>query len=285
MAWTTPRTANVNDVLTAAWYNLDLRDNLSYLKSAPTFDAGITATTYVQALGGNVIAQASNATLAAMGAYGPAGEAGITFGAVADSYIYRNANRDLRSNSSLSITRAASTDNALQAKADADSAYRVVVRSDGQITWGPGGASAVDVNLYRGAADLLKTDDSLEVAGSGGIKTSSLAGDIESGRYLRVGTMANPASNVDRGIVIQNATASPPNNPIGGGYLYCFGGALLYRGTSGTQTTVAAADPHCPDCGRDFALEWQNDSMGHLIVCMWCLTDGLRAGVVQKDTA
>lgn len=38
MAWTSPKTWSVAEVVTAANMNLHIRDNLSYLKSAPTFD-------------------------------------------------------------------------------------------------------------------------------------------------------------------------------------------------------------------------------------------------------
>jgi hypothetical protein len=44
-----------------------------------------------------------------------------------------------------------------------------------------------------------------------------------------------------RVIGIQNASTVPTTNPTGGGVLYCSGGALLYRGSSGTTTTIAPA--------------------------------------------
>lgn len=42
-------------------------------------------------------------------------------------------------------------------------------------------------------------------------------------------------------IFIANATTAPTTNPSGGGVLYCEGGALKYRGSSGTVTTIAPA--------------------------------------------
>ena len=42
-------------------------------------------------------------------------------------------------------------------------------------------------------------------------------------------------------IYIQNRTAAPAANPVTGGYLYCESGALKYRGSSGTITTIANA--------------------------------------------
>jgi hypothetical protein len=42
-------------------------------------------------------------------------------------------------------------------------------------------------------------------------------------------------------IGISNATTVPPTNPTGGGVLYVEAGALKYRGSSGTVTTIANA--------------------------------------------
>ena len=43
------------------------------------------------------------------------------------------------------------------------------------------------------------------------------------------------------GIGITNSTAEPTSSPSGGGVLYAFGGALKWRGSSGTVTTIANA--------------------------------------------
>jgi hypothetical protein len=42
-------------------------------------------------------------------------------------------------------------------------------------------------------------------------------------------------------VAIANATTVPTSNPTGGGLLYVEGGALKYRGSSGTVTTIASA--------------------------------------------
>lgn len=98
------------------------------------------------------------------------------------------------------FTGAATTTDALTAKVTGDAANRFVIDADGSLRWGGGtlatdcvlyryaatglavdGAlrltndqmlfgAAGDVNLYRGGADLLKTDDSLTVVG--GINTT-----------------------------------------------------------------------------------------------------------------
>lgn len=47
--------------------------------------------------------------------------------------------------------------------------------------------------------------------------------------------------SMDRGMFIGNATTVPTGNPSGGGFLYVESGALKYRGSSGTVTTLGAA--------------------------------------------
>ena len=42
-------------------------------------------------------------------------------------------------------------------------------------------------------------------------------------------------------IFIGNDTSDPSTNPVGGGILFASGGALKYRGSSGTVTTIAPA--------------------------------------------
>lgn len=43
------------------------------------------------------------------------------------------------------------------------------------------------------------------------------------------------------GLILENLTAAPSTNPVGGGVIYCEAGALKYRGTAGTITTIGAA--------------------------------------------
>lgn len=87
------------------------------------------------------------------------------------------------------------------------------------------------------------------------------------------------------GLMLQDVTAAPSTNPVGGPIMYGEAGAAKVRGTSGTVTTFGPAEPHCPDCGRDFALEWENDAYGHLAVCMWCATEQMTAGVFVREAA
>lgn len=63
---------------------------------------------------------------------------------------------------------------------------------------------------------------------------------ITSGGNLGINTTAQFGSGV-KVIGIGNAGTNPSANPTGGGVLYCDAGALKYRGSSGTVTTLGAA--------------------------------------------
>lgn len=52
---------------------------------------------------------------------------------------------------------------------------------------------------------------------------------------------ATDAGGASGGVAIGNTAVAPTTNPAGGGFLYVESGALKYRGSSGTVTTLAAA--------------------------------------------
>lgn len=84
-------------------------------------------------------------------------------------------------------------------------------------------------------------------------------------------------------IGVANATTVPTSNPTGGTVLYADGGAFKARGSSGTTTTMAAAEPHCGHCGADFAHEWENGPRyGYLAVCVRCMTRGRVSWAEQR---
>lgn len=87
-------------------------------------------------------------------------------------------------------------------------------------------------------------------------------------------------------IAMQNAATAPTANPVGGAFLWVEAGAWKARGTSGTVTTVATANPHCPTCGRDYVLEWENENgWGHFALCLPCLIDELAERVPSFNRA
>lgn len=65
----------------------------------------------------------------------------------------------------LNVAPAATGTTAINQRAGSDTQNRFQVRGDGQLSWGSGSATT-DTNLYRSAADTLKTDDSFQAVGS-----------------------------------------------------------------------------------------------------------------------
>ena len=55
---------------------------------------------------------------------------------------------------------------ALQVGLSTDTQARLLVKGDGSLNFGPGSSTAQDTNLYRSAADTLKTDDRLIIGGA-----------------------------------------------------------------------------------------------------------------------
>lgn len=106
-----------------------------------------------------------------------------------------------------------------------DTVARWRARSDGRLEWGAGGSSARDAYLYRDAAARIRT---AEFA-------------VETNLRVGLATGSVPTAGGGNGCVaIANATTVPNSNPTGG-VLYVEGGALKYRGSSGTVTTLGAA--------------------------------------------
>ena len=58
---------------------------------------------------------------------------------------------------------------------------------------------------------------------------------------LAIGGQPQPQGQGNGATFIANVATVPSGNPLGGGFLFVEGGALKYRGSSGTVTTVAAA--------------------------------------------
>lgn len=75
----------------------------------------------------------------------------------------------------------------------------------------------------------------------------SVAVNLNNVTYLQVDTAAlHVGTNADRAggvgvIALKECTTPPPNTPIGAGVLFVSSGALKYKGTSGTVTTIAPA--------------------------------------------
>ena len=57
----------------------------------------------------------------------------------------------------------APSDTALEIGPVGETQPRFTLDAGGKISWGAGGSSTVDTNLYRDSADVLRTDDTLKV--------------------------------------------------------------------------------------------------------------------------
>lgn len=81
------------------------------------------------------------------------------------------------------------TDHAVRAKLNADATYRWFMQVDGKIVWGDGTTLAtLDTNLYRAAANTLKTDDSLDVVGNLNVVGLTGVDDITVSGNLNIGS-------------------------------------------------------------------------------------------------
>lgn len=117
----------------------------------------------------------------------------------------------------------------------------------------PGDANTEYLELYHDGSGNLASIDSnktgsgttvrslvLRTGGTAAITISGTNGDITaSNNFSFFGTASLGGGS--KVIFIANAATDPTSNPTGGGILYCSGGALKYRGSAGTVTTLAAA--------------------------------------------
>lgn len=88
-----------------------------------------------------------------------------------DTNLYRGGENLLATDDTFRIRgetqseRPSATDNAIVVGVNGDSIKRFLVRTDGLLAWG-NGTNSRDTNLYRSAANTLKTDDNLIVDGN-----------------------------------------------------------------------------------------------------------------------
>jgi len=117
--------------------------------------------------------------------------------------------------------------------------------------------------------------------------------DIDTGLSLTddgnlwIGTAPASWQSMTHGCFVSDATVVPDGNPASGIFTYSESGAGKARGSSGTITTWAPSEPHCPRCDSDFALQWENPKYGGtLAICAKCLVDALtKAGISTDDYA
>ncbi|WP_437489494.1 hypothetical protein WME75_10820 [Sorangium sp. So ce1014] len=138
---------------------------------------------------------------------------------------------------------------------------------------GTAGNSSGFIYLHSGVASGggNKSGDIFLVPGSAG--SGATRGNIV---LIETATPSQTVANGQGVIGIGNVTSIPTSNPVGGGCLYAQTGSLRWRGSSGTVTTLAPAEPHCATCGSDFALEFENATWGdELTICLPCMLRSL----------
>ncbi|WP_437767194.1 hypothetical protein WMF27_20460 [Sorangium sp. So ce281] len=168
---------------------------------------------------------------------------------------------------------------------DKDSAFQTgtVQMFSGSNSVGPSGAVFLETGTAGTSSGLIYVHSGV-ASGAGNksgdifIVPGSASAPATRGNIVLIDT-ATPSQTVANGqgvIGIGNVTSIPTSNPVGGGCLYAQAGSLRWRGSSGTVTTIAPADPHCTQCGSDFSLEFENATWGdELTICLPCMLRSL----------
>lgn len=91
------------------------------------------------------------------------------------------------SGANFSSVRTVAASAAYSSRITTDTQDRWYAQADGKNWWGAGGVSTPDTNLYRSAADTLKTDDSLEVGVNLTVGGSATLDDVIVGGNMVVG--------------------------------------------------------------------------------------------------
>lgn len=125
--------------------------------------------------------------------------------ATQDSILFRDGSKQLAlSDTLLRVYRAGATDAALSALVTGDPNSRFYYQADGKMFWGPGSATQ-DTNLYRSAADTLKTDDSFTVGANLSVSgNASITGNLD---VTGIGRELHARKTADTSIT-SNATPS-----------------------------------------------------------------------------
>ncbi len=109
-------------------------------------------------------------------------------------------------------------------------------------TSGQGGNAADSgrIYIYTGDAGTSGNRSSGDIAFNTGAKNGSgKVGNV--GFFLAAVDVLAAAGGGEKVIFIGNKTTAPASNPVGGGVLYADAGALKWKGSSGTVTTIANA--------------------------------------------
>jgi hypothetical protein len=123
---------------------------------------------------------------------------------------------------------------------------------------GSGGAASIRIDDNNPDIELIETgkvspagkyeiavqSDKLQINGRNAADTAfeTLVVFIREGAGGNIGFRTTSQFGGGQGVIaIHNASIAPPGTPANGGILYVDGGALKYKGSSGTVTTIAPA--------------------------------------------
>lgn len=95
-----------------------------------------------------------------------------------DVQLYRDAADVLATNDTFRTYGSGASTDAIQTRVTGDTVSRLNIDADGGMSWGPGGGTAQDTNLYRSAANTLKTDDALIVTGAASTGNLTVTGTV-----------------------------------------------------------------------------------------------------------
>jgi hypothetical protein len=252
MGWTSPRTWVVAEVVTAALLNTHVRDNLTYLKD-------ILDGVQNQTIQPTYAATDANGQLLYLRkARGSAGSPSLVSSGDAIGRIHFSAYDGAAYQEAASIRASVA---ATPGASDMPGQLSFYVTPDGSATPSERLRLANDAFgntvLYAAAGSatiaygiLSDTDTGVSYQGTNtmGIIAGGTAVFYASPTYIQIDNNVNLLLGISAGVGggvgvagIANAVTVPTTNPSGGGVLYAQAGALKWRGSGGTITTIAAA--------------------------------------------
>ncbi|MET8826108.1 hypothetical protein ABZX40_13630 [Streptomyces sp. NPDC004610] len=155
-------------------YTTDIGQNLDRLDAAAGFQPVTSTTRPSSPYSGKPIMETdtsfrtyfSNGTAPASASWVQIPNSSSTFNADLDLTGGRQLNiGGSGSAASIAVLASAAGDDILSTRVSGDTQNRHLIEADGTTLWGPGGSIAPDVNLFRSAANTLKTDDSFVIGG------------------------------------------------------------------------------------------------------------------------
>lgn len=195
MSTTTTRLALVKEIGAENYSVVTVNNNLDKVDAAVGWTACTSSTRPAAPYNGQGIRETdtgsyyvSNGTIPASGSWRPifGVDGPVIVGAVGASAPLR-----------VQTTSTIAGNRLIDARKSTDTEAAWIVDFDGKHQWGAGGSTAPDTNLYRSAADTLKTDDALTVGGALAVTGSTVI----------TGTLNSTAAAMD---TLQSTTDTTP---------------------------------------------------------------------------